>query len=190
MAEAAASNNIAPLNRREALYYIWTASMALMTAGTGGAILWFAFPRFREGEFGGRFTLPVSAVPGVDAPPLEEPAGRFWLVQTTTGVVALYKVCTHLGCLYKWAPLNNRFECPCHGSKYQKNGTKIEGPAPRSLDRFVIDFLDAEANVLASTVTGDVTSDPQAGAPVPLPPGAVTLSINTGQRVLGEPAEI
>src|SRR6185436_5567794 len=41
-----------PMTRREFLYYIWAASMALFMAETGGAILWFAYPRFRVGEFG------------------------------------------------------------------------------------------------------------------------------------------
>ena len=28
------------------------------------------------------------------------------------------------------------FECPCHGSKYNRVGEKKAGPAPRGLDRF------------------------------------------------------
>ncbi|HMC42913.1 MAG TPA: Rieske 2Fe-2S domain-containing protein, partial [Acidimicrobiales bacterium] len=28
------------------------------------------------------------------------------------------------------------FECPCHGSKYNRVGEKKGGPAPRGLDRF------------------------------------------------------
>jgi cytochrome b6-f complex iron-sulfur subunit len=54
------------LTRRGFLYYIWGASMTLALAGSGGALLWFAFPRFREGEFGGVFTLPMSGLPARD----------------------------------------------------------------------------------------------------------------------------
>lgn len=174
-----------PINRREFMFYIWGASMALALAGSTGAVLWFAYPRFREGEFGGQFTLPVSTLPAVGAPPQENPQGRFWLVNTQQGVLALYKVCTHLGCLYKWVPSNDRFECPCHGSKFHKDGAWIEGPAPRDLDRFVVRAVDANGNVLAETETGDANSDPQAGAPISIPPGAAEIKVDTGARVKG-----
>ena len=53
-----------------------------------------------------------------------------------SGVAAIYKVCTHLGCIYKWNDASNRFECPCHGSKYRLDGRRIQSPAPVDLDRF------------------------------------------------------
>ncbi len=184
MAEAAMEGP-APINRREFLFYLWGASMALTLAGSVGALLWYAYPRFRAGEFGGVFTVPANALPSPDAPPQENAQGRFWLVNTGGGILALYKVCTHLGCLYKWVPSNDRFECPCHGSKFHKDGRWIEGPAPRNLDRFVIEVVDANGNVLAATKTGDVNRDPQAGAPVEVPSGAAEIRVNTGERVQG-----
>jgi cytochrome b6-f complex iron-sulfur subunit len=184
MAEATITNP-RPMSRREFLFYIWGASITLSLAGSAGAILWFAYPRFREGEFGGLFSVDAGAIPSVDAAPEEHPEGRFWLVNTNQGVLALYKVCTHLGCLYKWTPSNNRFECPCHGSKYTREGQWIEGPAPRSLDRFVIQVVDAGGGVLAETEDGDANVDPAAGGPVEVPSGAAELKIDTGDRVKG-----
>jgi cytochrome b6-f complex iron-sulfur subunit len=73
--------------------------------------------------------------------------------------------------------VTNRFECPCHGSKSPKDGTYIEGPAPRSLDRFVIRFLDAEGQVLAET-------DSQ-GEPLAVPDPNATMVIDTGKIILG-----
>src|SRR5262245_43636368 len=165
MSEAAAPT-MPPVNRREFLFYAWTASIALATLGSTGAILWFAYPRFRAGEFGGTFNVPVAQLPGTEAPPQARSDGRFWLVNTDKGVLALYMVCVHLGCLYKWVPSNNRFECPCHGSKYQRFGDWIEGPAPRNLDRFVIEAVNDGGDVLASTKTGDANADPSAGGPL------------------------
>jgi cytochrome b6-f complex iron-sulfur subunit len=175
----------APINRREFLFYIWGASMALTLAGSAGAVLWFAYPRFREGEFGGQFTVSASTLPAAGSGPQENAQGRFWLVNTDRGVLAIYKVCTHLGCLYKWTPSNDRFECPCHGSKFQKDGTYIEGPAPRSLDRFVVQAVDARGAVLAETLTGDANADPAVGGPLALPAGTVEVKIDTGKRVEG-----
>lgn len=176
----AALNPSPPISRREFLTYVWGASMALTLAGSAGAVLWFAYPRFREGEFGGEFALSPGEVPEVGGAPREYPEGRFWLIQTDEGVLAIYKVCTHLGCLYKWTPSAFRFECPCHGSKFQIDGTKIEGPAPRNLDRFVVTAQGVEGNVLAETDAD--------GSALPLPDGTVTLRIQTGQRIKGKAA--
>lgn len=184
MAEAAIEHP-RPINRREFMFYIWGASMALTLAGSTGVLLWFAYPRFREGEFGGVFSVPTSNLPPVGSAPQENAQGRFWLVNTDAGVLAIYKVCTHLGCLYKWVPNNDRFECPCHGSKFEKDGTYIEGPAPRNLDRFVISVVGSSGDVVAETVTGDPNVDPQAGQAVAVPPDASELEIDTGARVLG-----
>jgi len=52
------------------------------------------------------------------------------------GIVALYQRCVHLGCRVPFCPTSQWFECPCHGSKYDRVGEKTAGPAPRGLDRF------------------------------------------------------
>jgi len=52
------------------------------------------------------------------------------------GLVALYQRCVHLGCRVPWCQSSQWFECPCHGSKYNRVGEKKAGPAPRGLDRF------------------------------------------------------
>jgi cytochrome b6-f complex iron-sulfur subunit len=162
--------------------------MVLSLAASGGVVLWFAYPKFRAGEFGGIFTITTAKLPATDAAPEDHPEGRYWLVNTPTGVLALYKVCVHLGCLYKWVPSNNRFECPCHGSKYQRDGTYIEGPAPRSLDRFVVDVVDGAGKTLAAThaTAKNANNDPQDGTPVAVPDGAVALNINTGAKITGK----
>lgn len=169
----------APVTRREFLNYAFLASLGIFAVVLGGAVFIFALPRFGEGEFGGTFTLGAAGnvVPPADAPPSPSSASRSWVAQTPEGVVALYNVCVHLGCLYSWQPVTNRFECPCHGSKYQKDGTYIEGPAPRSLDRFVIRFTDLEGNVLAET-------DAQ-GHPLPIPSPNALMVVDTGKIILG-----
>jgi cytochrome b6-f complex iron-sulfur subunit len=50
---------------------------------------------------------------------------------------------------------NGRFECPCHGSKYEVDGTYIEGPAPRSLDRFAMTITTTVGETLTTNPTGD-----------------------------------
>jgi cytochrome b6-f complex iron-sulfur subunit len=160
------------VSRREFLYYIWGASMALLLAETGGAIIWFALPRFRAGEFGGVFNLDPASLPAKGSAPVGNPAGKYWVSNTNEGLLALSMVCTHLGCLFKWVPTNNRFECPCHGSKFQPNGTYIEGPAPRNLDRFAI------------SVNGGAVKTDAEGGPVKID-GATSIEIDTGKKIKG-----
>ncbi len=185
------------LTRREFLYYIWGASLALFAAEFTGLLVWFMLPRFREGEFGGMFTLPVDVLPEVNAPPFNFPDGRFWLVNvdnsvaagcermwqapydgSIVGAAAIYKVCTHLGCIYAWVDANDRFECPCHGSKYRLDGRRFEAPAPRNLDRFKLVALDEGENVLAEAAAGN----DGAYATLSLPPGTAFLQIDTGDK--------
>ncbi len=52
------------------------------------------------------------------------------------GVVALYQTCPHLGCRVPECLTSQWFECPCHGSQYNRVGEKKGGPAPRGMDRF------------------------------------------------------
>jgi cytochrome b6-f complex iron-sulfur subunit len=63
---------------------------------------------------------------------------QVYIVRTPDGFYAVSAVCTHLGCVTQWNPASNSIACPCHGSKFKSDGTKIEGPAPRALPHFAI----------------------------------------------------
>ena len=75
------------------------------------------------------------------------------------GVVALYQKCVHLGCRVPWCSSAQWFECPCHGSKYNRVGEKKGGPAPRGLDRFGVEIKGGNLFV----DTGKVIQGPAIG---------------------------
>ena len=56
-----------------------------------------------------------------------------YLIHAKEGFFSLSAVCTHLGCLTAWKPELGIIACPCHGSKFNRDGEKIEGPAPKPL---------------------------------------------------------
>jgi cytochrome b6-f complex iron-sulfur subunit len=92
-----------------------------------------------------RFIQPnlVTSAPGpVDVgAPEQYPVGsltfvesaRSYLGRDDRGFYAIVGMCTHLGC----APRrdSNAFVCPCHGSRFSRDGQVLNGPASRPLDR-------------------------------------------------------
>ena len=168
------------LNRRELLNYAWLASLGVLLVNVGGIGFLFSMPRFKEGEFGGTFVLgPASNAPPVGSPPVNNPKGKFWLTHAQDGIVALYKVCTHLGCLYAWRDQEGKFICPCHGSQFSYDGTYIRGPAPRSLDRFVVQLVTPEGEVVAETdLDGDPLQVPDAEN--------LIVQVDTGRKIPGD----
>jgi cytochrome b6-f complex iron-sulfur subunit len=165
------------LSRREFLNYAWLASLGILMVEGAVVSYKFALPILAPGEFGGPVNVgTVDDLPGLGEDPEPFNKAKFWWVVTETGAVALYKVCTHLGCIYAWKESEGKFICPCHGSQFRREGTYIQGPAGRSLDQFVIEAYDDSGALVAQTnLNGD---------PVEIPPGS-TVVVNTGARITG-----
>nr|WP_254121075.1 ubiquinol-cytochrome c reductase iron-sulfur subunit [Shouchella clausii] len=54
-------------------------------------------------------------------------------------VVALSSVCTHLGCTVSYNEDASEFQCPCHGGRFEEDGTNIAGTPPtRPLDVYEV----------------------------------------------------
>jgi Rieske Fe-S protein len=49
-------------------------------------------------------------------------------------VRAFSAVCPHLGCMVHWNAEELSFDCPCHGSRFTKEGVVINGPATAGLE--------------------------------------------------------
>lgn len=74
--------------------------------------------------------------------------GSYW--------VALYQKCVHLGCTVPFRDDCVSFKCPCHGSHYNSDGEYLDGPAPRSLDRFAMSFSGSDVIVSTGTLNNTV----------------------------------
>jgi len=56
---------------------------------------------------------------------------RALLIHTPNGFVAYSTICPHLGCRVQ--PADEGFKCPCHGSRFDRQGAVLNGPAARPL---------------------------------------------------------
>lgn len=163
------------VNRRQFLNRSITGLFVFGLSGFGAAVIAFLWPGASVG-FGSK----IKAGPLADVlnqvntkkEPFYVPEGRFYINPypkedvskaekvyaagvvegMQAGVVALYQKCVHLGCRVPWCKSSQWFECPCHGSKYNRVGEKKGGPAPRGLDRFAVSVVGGQIVVDTKTV--------------------------------------
>ncbi len=94
------------------------------------------------------------------------------------GAMALYQRCVHLGCRVPWCQTSQGFECPCHGSKYNSIGEYFAGPAPRNLDRFVVELNGSNEFIIK---TSSIIETPRAlDKSVVYPQGVSCIGANVG----------
>ncbi len=73
---------------------------------------------------------------------------RAWLVHDDAGLYAVSSICTHLGCVVNY--VEPQFHCPCHGSRYDRSGRVLNGPATQPLHHMEL-TLSAEGLVVLDT---------------------------------------
>jgi cytochrome b6-f complex iron-sulfur subunit len=139
------------MSRRSFLVRAWKWGAGLI-ALAGAWTSWdFLRPGPAEG-FGGKVrTVPASEVP--DSGVLEIRSARGYLTRVDGEVVALWWKCPHLGCKVPWCDSSAEFECPCHGSVFNRVGEYRAGPAPRGMDRFAIEEVEGVLVIDTGTIT-------------------------------------
>lgn len=64
------------------------------------------------------------------------------VVKTLKGIKAFSARCPHLGCEIEWNDNEGAWDCPCHGSCFNFDGSLKRGPARRGLDEVQIKVMD------------------------------------------------
>ena len=131
-------------SRANFMILVFTAIFGFISLGYIGAVIAYLIPRkgagARSQDLGPVGGLAFNA--GVAGPFTYDATGRgdvqgVFAVRTgsnTTGVdVVIDQTCTHLGCPVAWTPASSTFNCPCHGSVFNKQGERKAGPAPKPL---------------------------------------------------------
>ncbi|HET9771894.1 MAG TPA: ubiquinol-cytochrome c reductase iron-sulfur subunit [Acidimicrobiia bacterium] len=160
--DAPADPETVGVNRRQFFNRSIVAAQSLVLGSFGLAVIGFLWPSL-SGGFGGKvragnlrdilgeiaekkqpFYVPearayVNPYPEAALPRAKAVYADSVLPGLEAGVIAIFQKCVHLGCRVPWCQTSQWFECPCHGSKYNRVGEKKGGPAPRGLDQFPVE---------------------------------------------------
>ncbi len=137
------------VTRRQFLGRAWWAAIIILALEAVGGLVASMWPNLKEGSFGTKVKIAsvdeALAMPVGTVTPFTEQ--RFYLSRVEDGFLALYRKCTHVGCVVPWVSddpsadglaSEGRFNCPCHGAIFDRYGVVHAGPAPRPLDIFPI----------------------------------------------------
>jgi cytochrome b6-f complex iron-sulfur subunit len=191
------------ISRRQMLRYSIGGVVGLWFLEVLAGTIGFVWPNL-SGGFGGKvkigtledIKLKNTALPIADGFPAYVPEARAYIVLVDPGrqgfaagddpsgdgtllnVRGLYQRCPHLGCKPNPCIKNYWFECPCHGSRYDRLGIKAAGtqygPAARSMDRF---SASVDGTGVLTLDTGKITLGPlpvALGQPGIIPPRTPT----------------
>lgn len=161
------------LTRRQLLNFMTGATVAA-TAGSALYVAgkFFTPPAEITGAGGAIVAKDILGNPIPAAQILAEPPGTRALVAGLGGEptylivnedssldqIGIVDNCTHLGCTFPWNPLDQQFQCPCHGSRYAPDGAVVRGPAPLPLK--IVQVAIANNSILLSPWTA---LDPRTG---------------------------
>ncbi|MCU1346113.1 MAG: putative iron-sulfur protein [Acidimicrobiia bacterium] len=168
--------------RRQFMNRTMVSMMLVSMGGFGAAMVGFLWPS-SSGGFGsvislgklddiltsiqqsqGFYYVPegrawITAYPADALPKAKKAYDERVLPGMEAGIVALYQKCVHLGCRVPSCLTSQWFECPCHGSQYNRVGEKKGGPAPRGLDRFPVKLAGSTVTI----DTGNIVLGPPIG---------------------------
>ena len=141
--DAKPPDNRKPFSRRRFIAYAWIGAAAIVIGELIGGTFAFLWPRRKGPKVETVFIAGKVADFKVDeiVPFRKEKA---FILRTKEGFLAMSAICPHLHCIVNWNELLKKFECPCHGAKFNPNGEVLEGPPPRPLDLYKLQIVEGK----------------------------------------------
>merc|ERR1719191_2178853 len=173
MTTHAIAGEVPDMDKRNTMNLLLVGAAALPVAGLGIPYIAFFVPAGSGGGGGGTVAKDAlgNDVKVQDWIKAHPPPGRAlaqglkgdptYIVITSDNTLETYginAVCTHLGCVVPWNPVDKQFQCPCHGSRYDSTGKVVRGPAPLSLALAHADDVDGKV-VLSPWTETDFRTD-------------------------------
>jgi cytochrome b6-f complex iron-sulfur subunit len=147
------------ISRRRLIGYAWIGASVVVIGELIGGTFAFLWPRRKQAT--GENVSIVGKVTdfkvGEVIPFRKE---KTFIIRTEGGFMAISAVCTHLNCIVNWNQILKRFECPCHGAKFNQMGEVIEGPPPRPLDLYKLQIAAGNLVIHKADVVERKNFDP------------------------------
>ena len=138
------------ISRRRLIGYAWIGAAAIVVGELIFGTLAFLWPRRKGQKVETVFIAgKVSDFKVGQVTPFRKE--RSFILRTGEGFLAISGVCPHLHCIVNWNEMQKKFECPCHGAKFNEFGEVLEGPPPRPLDLYRLQI--AAGNLVVDTAS-------------------------------------
>lgn len=77
----------------------------------------------------------IAEIPSGEGKVVEVDGKKVAVYKSPEGIKACSGICTHLGCVVHWNSAEKTWDCPCHASRFDTEGTVLEGPALTPLEK-------------------------------------------------------
>ncbi len=128
------------ISRRRLIGYAWTGAAAIVIGELIGGTFAFLWPR-RKGPKAETVFIAGKVTDFKVGEVIPFRKDRAFVLRTEGGFLSISAICTHLHCIVNWNEVSKKFECPCHGAKFNSNGEVLEGPPPRPLDLYKLQIV-------------------------------------------------
>ena len=120
--------------------YAWIGAAVLVIGELIGGTFAFLWPRRRQAKGENLFVAgKVTDFKVGEVIPFRKE--KAFVIRTEGGFLAVSGICPHLHCIVNWNEVLKKFECPCHGAKFNPMGEVLEGPPPRPLDLYKLQVV-------------------------------------------------
>lgn len=140
-----------PFSRRKLIAYAWGGASAIVAGELIFGALALLWPRRREGK-GEKVFIAGKASDFRMGEVVYFRKERVFVERSEQGFLAFSAVCTHLNCIVNWNEVLKKFECPCHGAKFNRLGEVLEGPPPRPLDLYRLQIVEEKLVIDTETL--------------------------------------
>jgi len=139
------------ISRRKLIGYVWIGAAAIVVGELIFGTLAFLWPRRKQGK-GEKVFIAGKVNDFRVGEVIYFRKEKTFIQRLEGGFLVFSAVCPNLSCVVNWNEMLKKFECPCHGAKFNQNGEVLEGPPPRPLDLYKLQIVEGKLVIDAASL--------------------------------------